>query len=148
MASNAGGAEHARDKLNGKRILLVEDEPLVAMDIEAELIASGCEIVGPAESVETALRLIESTPCDAALLDANLAGDPVDEVAAALVRGGIPFAFATGYGRGALPPAFRDAAILTKPFHRNQLVAVLEGLLSRGPASPKVVRLQDGKLSG
>jgi CheY-like chemotaxis protein len=89
--------------LRGKRILLVEDEPLIAMEIEAELLSAGCEVVGPAGTLAGALRLIAEISCDAALLDANLGGQPVDALAAALTQKGVPFAFATGYGRDALP---------------------------------------------
>jgi PAS domain S-box-containing protein len=122
--------DRAPSNLQGKRILLVEDEPLVAMEIEAQLTAAGCEIVGSAGSLTAAKRLIAETPCDAVLLDANLAGHPVDELAAALTQRSIPFAFATGYGREGLPLAFREAAVLVKPFSREQLLAVVEGLLS------------------
>jgi two-component sensor histidine kinase len=117
------------ESLRGRRILLVEDEPLVAMDIESQLEALGCEIVGPAGTLERAMQLIAAGGFDAALLDANLAGRPVHELAEALTRKGIPFSFATGYGREALPLGFREAALLSKPFGPNQLVAVVKALL-------------------
>ena len=120
--------------LAGKRILIIEDEPLVAMDIESELTAAGCEVVGPAGSLKSAKRLIEDAAFDAALVDANLAGHPVDELAAALTKKAIPFAFATGYGREALPLAFREAPLLAKPFTREQLLGIVEVLLN-GPVT-------------
>src|SRR5262245_7761017 len=92
-----------RRTLQGKRILVIEDEPLVAMDVESSLTAAGCEVVGPAATLERAKRLIEESDCDAALLDVNLAGQPVDELATLLTRKNRPFAFVTGYGRDALP---------------------------------------------
>jgi hypothetical protein len=73
-------------------------------------------------------KLIETTDIDAALLDANLAGDPVDVLAAALTRRKIPFAFVTGYGREGLPKAFQKAALIKKPFQRSHLVEIVQQL--------------------
>ncbi len=117
-----------RVRLHGKRILVVEDEPLIAMEIEATLRDGGCLIVGPAGEPGEALRLLASG-CDAALLDANLGGEPVDELAAALTRAGIPFAFITGYGVDGVPAAFRDRMIVSKPFGKEQLLACLAKLM-------------------
>ena len=113
----------------GKRILLVEDEPLMALEIEDELRSRGFLVVGPARDIAGARRLIAEAAFEAALLDANLGGGPVDELAAALNERGIAFAFSTGYGREALPEAFRDAPILAKPFNARQLVETVEVLL-------------------
>jgi PAS domain S-box-containing protein len=118
-----------RCTLQGKRILVIEDEPLVAMDVESSLTAAGCEVVGPAATLERAKRLIEESDCDAALLDVNLAGQPVDELATLLTRKNRPFAFVTGYGRDALPSGFRGAVVLGKPFGADQLLATVEVLL-------------------
>ncbi len=120
--------------LHGKRILLIEDEPLVAMDVESTLTAVGCKVVGPAATLERAKLLIEESNCDAALLDVNLAGQPVDELATLLTRKNRPFAFVTGYGRDALPFGFRGAVVLGKPFGADQLLATVEVLLYQ-PAS-------------
>jgi CheY-like chemotaxis protein len=117
-----------RVRLHGKRILVVEDEPLIAMEIEATLRDGGCSVVGPVGDPEQALSLVESG-CDAALLDANLGGRPVDELAAALTRAGIPFAFITGYGREGVPLPFREAMIVRKPFSREGLLAALARLM-------------------
>ena len=125
-----------RARLQDKRILVVEDEPLIAMEIEATLRDGGCEVIGPAGDLDEALHLFgASEPCDAALLDANLGGQRVDELAAALTRAGVPFAFVTGYGVEALPPAFRGALMIPKPFSKNQLFSALATLLQR-PAPP------------
>jgi PAS domain S-box-containing protein len=123
-----------RRTLQGKRILVIEDEPLVAMDVESSLTAAGCEVVGPAATLERAKVLIEESDCDAALVDVNLAGQPVDELATSLTRKNRPFAFVTGYGREALPAAFRGAVVLSKPFGADQLLATVEVLLYQ-PAS-------------
>jgi PAS domain S-box-containing protein len=118
--------------LRGKRVLIVEDEPLLSMDMEASLAEAGCEVSGQAGTLAKAKQLIADTDCDAALLDANLAGQSVDELAVALTQRNIPFAFVTGYGREALPEGFREAAMLGKPFSKDQLRSVVQALLYRG----------------
>jgi len=77
--------------------------------------------------------------CDAALIDVNLAGHPVDEIASTLTKRNIPFAFVSGYGRESLPQGFREAALLRKPFRHDELVAVVELLLYQ---TPGVVQLR------
>ena len=111
-------------------MLVVEDEPLVALEIEAELAEAGATVLGPAGIVEAAARLIEAEPLDAALLDATLAGKPVDALAAALDARGVPFAFASGYGPSGLPEGFRDRPLLGKPFGAEALVALIRTLLA------------------
>src|SRR5258708_14074426 len=92
--------------LHGKRILLIEDEPLVAMDVESTLTAAGCKGVGQAATLERAKQLIEEADCDAALVDVNLAGQPVDELTTLLTRRNRPFSFVTGYVREHSPAVF------------------------------------------
>lgn len=118
----------AAKPLAGKRFLIVEDEPLVAMDIGAQLTDAGAAVLGPAGNTSSALTLIEQEQFDAALLDANLGGQPVDDVAAALTRKNIPFAFVSGYGRDSLPKPFSAAELLSKPFAANQLMDVASRL--------------------
>ncbi len=125
----SGSAPRAR--LASKRVLVVEDEPLVALDLLATLQDAGAQPVGPAGTTADALRLIEATALDAALIDGNLNGSPVDEIASALTQRRVPFAFVTGYGRDSLPRAFRGAAILSKPYPAAALVAAVEKLLDR-----------------
>ncbi len=115
---------------HGKRILLIEDEPLVALEMEDQLRAIGCIVVGPAATVDRARHLIAEETFDAALVDANLRGKPVDDLVAAITRRGIRFAFATGYGREGLPVSFRDTPLLNKPFDAQQLTAMVEWLLA------------------
>lgn len=115
-----------------KRILVVEDEPMVAMDVQAMLQDAGMEVVGPAATSEAALALVGNGRIDAALLDANLGGRRVDDVAQALSQSGIPFAFATGYGRESLPPAFAAVPVITKPFAESELLRMVRGLLASG----------------
>lgn len=111
--------------LKGKRILVIEDEPLVSVDIETILSESGFAVAGPAVNVAHARRMIETETFDGALVDANLDGSPVDELASALVSREIPFVFLTGYGRESLPNAFRHASMIEKPFTREQLVSAM-----------------------
>lgn len=115
--------------IRGKRVLVVDDEPIVAMDIEAALTDNGVEVVGPAGSIESAQALIDAGGFQAALLDVNLGGRKVDELAAALTRLNIPFAFLTGYERKDLPQPFRQAPMLAKPFSRAEVIAMLGELL-------------------
>ena len=100
----------------------MEDEPLIALDIVAGLESVGVEVEGPVSSVKDALRAVERGSFDGVLLDANLRGEPVGDVAAALTRRNIPFVFVTGYGRQALPESFARATVLTKPFTAEQLI--------------------------
>jgi PAS domain S-box-containing protein len=129
----------------GKRILVIEDEPLVAMDMSATLGEGGFEVLGPVAIVDEALRLIARADFDAVLLDANLGGKPVDALAAALTRRNIPFAFVTGYGRESLPRAFAAAPMLAKPFAHRELLNTTRRILApekvtlamrRGPSHP------------
>lgn len=110
--------------LAGKRLLVVEDEPLLAMNIAEQLEDAGAHIVGPVGTTVQALSLIEEFRLDGALLDANLAGYPVGDIAASLALKDIPFVFVTGYGKDALPADFRDVELLAKPFDADALVGV------------------------
>jgi PAS domain S-box-containing protein len=145
MAAVLPPQESERGKLEGKRILVIEDEPLVAMDLESSLITAGCDVVGPAGTIEEARSLVADGRYDAALLDVNLGGHPVDELVAALTQKICPFAFVTGYGREALPRGFQDAVVLGKPFGQEQLLAAIEALLYQGAG---VVPLRQKSASG
>lgn len=112
--------------LTGRRILLVEDESLVAMLLETILEDMGCVPVGPVGTVAEALEVVADDPLlDAALLDVNVAGVEVFPVAEALKVKGTPFVFSTGYGEGGLPDEWRGQATIQKPFTEN---AVQEAL--------------------
>jgi PAS domain S-box-containing protein len=113
----------------GCRILVVEDEPLVALEMVAQLADAGAMAIGPAGTPEAAAWLIEAEPLDAALLDANLGGKPVDELATALDARGVPFAFVSGYGRSELPEGFRARPLLDKPFGSETLIGLVAALL-------------------
>ncbi|MFN3837745.1 MAG: response regulator [Brevundimonas sp.] len=103
--------------LTGRRVLVVEDESLVAMLIETILEDMDCIPVGPAASIDEGLRLLADTQdLDAALLDVNVAGQQIFPVADALKARGVPFVFSTGYGEGGLPDEWRGQPTVQKPF--------------------------------
>jgi CheY-like chemotaxis protein len=114
--------------LRGRRILIVEDEALVAMLVEDALLEVGCRIVGPAATVAEALALLEREMPEAAVLDLNLSGETSAPVADALVRQGVPFLVASGYGVAGLPPAHRGVPVLAKPYDPDELTAALARL--------------------
>lgn len=123
--------------LKGRRLLVIEDEPLIGMDIIAALEDAGADVEGPVASIDEACALIERLRFDGALVDANLRGQPVDAIAIALSARNVPFAFATGYGKDGLPQGFRDIPILSKPFGPEQVVAAAIRLLTPGIASKR-----------
>lgn len=119
--------------LSGRNILVVEDEMMVLMNIEAALQDEGCNATS-AGTVENALALIENTSFDAAMLDINLHGEKSFPIADALAALGVPFIFSTGYGENEGGAKSLGAPVLRKPYLRGSLVAALRGLLSPGPA--------------
>jgi PAS domain S-box-containing protein len=131
--------EADKTKARSKRMILIEDEPLVLMELETSLADAGYDIAGTAGTLDDAKELIAETDCDGALVDANLHGKAVDELAASLSKKAIPFAFVTGYGRDSLPEAFRDGIILKKPFGHSDLVSTVDALLEERAG---VVRLR------
>jgi CheY-like chemotaxis protein len=118
----------AMTNLTGRRVLVVEDEALVAMLVEDALIEAGAIVIGPAATVSEALALLSHTTPDVAVLDLNLAGETSTPVADALAAGGIPFVVATGYGADGLPAAHATAIVLAKPYDPDDLTAALGGL--------------------
>ena len=98
------------------RILIVEDEMLVAMNIEDMLLDLGHEVAGLASRLAPALALAADADIDAAVLDVNLAGEQSFEVADLLEQRGIPFLFATGYGIHGIVERHRGRTVIQKPF--------------------------------
>ena len=116
--------------LAGLRVLVVEDEFLIAQDLLAILDAFGCVALGPAPTVGEALRLLAAGPPDAALLDINLRGVRATPVALALAAAGVPFATVTAYP--GLPEAVFDGVpLVAKPFWPEQVRDALLGLARR-----------------
>jgi PAS domain S-box-containing protein len=122
-------AEEKPGRIAGRRFLIVEDEPLVGLELASILEGAGAEVVGPAGTAEQALGMIEAEVIDGALVDGNLHGRPVDDIAAALTRHKVPFLFVSGYGRENLPRAFSSATVVSKPFTHHELVEAAAQLL-------------------
>jgi CheY-like chemotaxis protein len=120
--------------LSGKRILLVEDEALVAMLLEDMVIDLGAIVIGPESQLETAINSAETADLDAAILDINLGGRRSYGVADALRQRGVPFAFATGYGEQGVDQAHRGVPVLIKPYSEGEVARVLTTLLASLPA--------------
>ena len=119
--------------LDSRRILVVEDEPLVAMLEEDLLVEAGAQVVGPAPSVAQALALIGDGDLDAAVLDVNLGKETVFPVAERLAALGVPFVFVTGYGSQGLIPAFANRPVIQKPFKPNDFARDVAMALMRSP---------------
>lgn len=112
--------------LAGRRILVVEDEMMIAMLVEDMLLELGCAVVGPVHALADALALaLSETGLDAALLDVNLSGQPVFPVADALREKGVPAIFSTGYGDAGLRDIDRGSPVLQKPFRAGDLARAL-----------------------
>ena len=121
-------------KFLGKRVLLVEDEYLVALGLEDNLRALGCTVVGPVPTLSAAKVAAAHEALDAAILDVNLAGETVFPAAAILLDRGIPFMFCSGYsGAGPLPARFADAPRVPKPYTSRAISAALGDLLEPAP---------------
>lgn len=110
-------------RLAGLRILVVEDDMLIAIYIEEVLKGLGCVVVGPVGKLDAAMRIADDEGLDAAILDVNIRGGHVFPVAERLRARRIPFALASGYGDWALPEAFQNQPRLTKPFTEQELEA-------------------------
>jgi len=112
------------------RILLVEDEFLIAMDVRMQLEAAGYAVVGPAASADQALDLLGAGPVDAAVLDMNLRGSTSLPVAERLAAAGTPFLFLSGNDANSALAAFADRTVITKPIDFAGLLGALETLLA------------------
>jgi CheY-like chemotaxis protein len=108
-------------ELSNRKVLVVEDEMMIAMLIEDMLDEFGCRLVGPATSVQRALELIAKEQVEAAVLDLNLDGQDTYAIADALQQKNIPFIFATGYGSAGVRAEFVTRPILQKPFQAKDL---------------------------
>lgn len=121
--------------LQGIKVLVVEDEFLVATLIEDMLESAGCIVCGPVPRLAEALEAASREVCDAAVLDINLGGERIYPVADILTRRNLPFIFVTGYGANTLPSAYAACPRLHKPFKRADLLAALSNLVAGSPPS-------------
>lgn len=115
--------------VEGLRLLIVEDAVLLAMELEAGLVEAGALIVGSAAELGEAMAMLDRQ-IDVAVLDANLNGESVAPLAAALHARGTPFVFATGYGERGAPEGF-DAPVVRKPYNVNQIISALAEAVGR-----------------
>ena len=113
----------------GVRVLLIEDETLIALLLEDMLTDLGCTILGSASTVEAAIAMLDRTPPDIAVLDINLGGEKSYAVAEALAKRGVKFVFSTGYTDGRLESPWQDRPVLQKPFGQEQLAEALDAAL-------------------
>jgi CheY-like chemotaxis protein len=116
---------HDGESLSGLRILVVEDEALIAWALADCLESRGCEVVGPAYDLEEALSLSREATLDGAFLDVNLGRQKVFPAADVLAERGIPFCFVTGYGVSALRPEDLRRPVLQKPVEAADLMRVV-----------------------
>lgn len=116
-------------ELRGKRVLVVEDEALVAMLIEDTLADIGCTVVETVRKIPEALALTVQSNCDMVVLDVNLNGQYTSQIAELLKEKRIPFIFCTGYGAAGIPPHLHDVPVLQKPFQQPDLEEALSAAL-------------------
>jgi CheY-like chemotaxis protein len=118
-------------KVGGLRVLIVEDALLLSLELCEGLTEAGVEVVGQAADVGEAMGMLVATDLDAAVLDANLNGQSVAPVAAALAARGTPFIFATGYGDNQQAPQGFSAPFIRKPYDVTQVAAALAEVTGR-----------------
>ncbi len=116
--------------LGGKRVLVVEDDMLIALDIADELKSAGCTVLGPASRLEPAITLAQAQEFDAAVLDVFLEGAYVWPLAASLAARAVPFIFLTGFGQFLeFPAAFASVPCLEKPVRPGALARRLAAVV-------------------
>ncbi|HET6433077.1 response regulator [Dyella sp.] len=123
------------EHLKGRRVLVAEDEYLIAEDISTGLQLRGAQVVGPFANVDDAVRACTTGPLpDAALLDINLGGQRVFPLARELLEASVPFVFTTGYDEVVVPAAFAHVRRLQKPIGMRALLDAINALLTPGAA--------------
>jgi CheY-like chemotaxis protein len=130
MVPSAALAATLKDMSEGRTILIVEDEPLIAMMLEDFLESMGHSIHGTCDTVDQALAEAKKGGFDLAILDVNLKGESVWPVAAALREQGTPFVLASGGHVDPPPPEFRNAPMIEKPFTMDRVTPIIEAALA------------------
>lgn len=119
------------------RIMIVEDDPFIALDLASQLEASGFSTTGIAANVGDALELFARHGCDIAILDVNLGQETAAPIARLLTEQDVPFVAVTGFSRDQCPPEFTDVKVFTKPVRVEALVSELK---ARAGGSPREAR--------
>ncbi|HEY6661323.1 MAG TPA: response regulator [Sphingomicrobium sp.] len=134
MSSPASSTDRPdQPTLKGRRILIVEDSPVVG-EFTAELLTElGCEVVGPAPNMASARELIDAEDLDAALMDVHIRGERVFALCELLRAKGVPFILTSGYGDWQLPEEWKDRPRLYKPYTIDQVRQALDALLADRP---------------
>lgn len=131
MQVEEGSDEAAGSGLSGLKVFAVEDESLVAMQLEDMLYDFGCEVVGLAMRIGRALEMAETLPrIDFAVLDVNIGGEKVYPVAERLRSRAVPVVFATGYGRAGVDPEWHGCRIVQKPYTAKELAAEIQAAIT------------------
>jgi DNA-binding response OmpR family regulator len=132
-AGQAGpGRGRSRARHAARRVVIVEDEAMIAGLIESILSAAGWSVVGPVATLERALEAIDRGRLDAALLDVRVNGHDAYAVADVLMGRGIPFIFVSGFTRKQMPSGYRNCAYIAKPFTPDAILARLEEVVGHG----------------
>jgi CheY-like chemotaxis protein len=133
LAGGQAAPDHGKPRVGraGWRVLIVEDEAVIAGLIETILGEAGYSIVGPVATLERALATIARERLDAALLDVRINGHDAYAVADVLMGRGIPFIFVSGFTRKQMPPGYRHCAYIAKPFTPDAILALLEEVVGR-----------------
>jgi PAS domain S-box-containing protein len=136
-------APDPRISISGNRVMIVEDEALVAMVVTESLTTLGCSVVGPFSRCSDAIASIEADEIDAAILDVNLDGEMVYPLADLLTQRGVPFIFVTGYGAESIDERFTHVPVIQKPVERHVLQRIFV-VSADGKPKPVRERLRDG----
>jgi CheY-like chemotaxis protein len=119
------------DSAGRRRVLVVEDELMIRMLLQDMLDDLGHTLAGEAGRIDEALTLASQAEFDVAILDVNLNGEAISPVVEVLVRRGLPFVFATGYGQRGVPEPYRRTLTLQKPFQAEALAQAIEAATPR-----------------
>jgi PAS domain S-box-containing protein len=138
------GAADPRITITGNRVMIVEDEALVAMVVTESITALGCSVVGPFSRCSDAIAAIEADEVDAAILDVNLDGEMVYPLAEMLQDRGVPFIFVTGYGAESIDRRFTHIPVIQKPVERHVLQRIFVPATDGAPKAARG-RRENGK---
>ena len=127
---NGGGSEQQVTPLYGRRVLIVEDDYFIANDLATGFEEAGIKIVGPVPSLASALAALEQERLDGAVLDINLDGEKVYQVADALIARGVAVVFVTGYERPSIPVCYSDVPLCLKPVDTQRVIEALGRIVS------------------